>query len=149
MKFAEFHIGQQIELGPYKVSQAEIIEFAEKYDPQWFHIDPASAARGPFEGLIASGWHTCGIAMRMVADQVLKGSETFASPGLKYLKWLHPVRPGDSLSLLLTVLDVRRSSKQTDLGILEWRWLLRNQLAVDVLDLEATSMFKLDTEQSV
>ncbi len=148
MKFAEFHIGQQIELGPYKVSQDEIIEFAEKYDPQWFHIDPASAARGPFEGLIASGWHSCGIAMRMVADQVLKGSETFASPGLKYLKWLHPVRPGDILSLQLTVLDARRSSKRPDLGILEWRWLLRNQLAVEVLDLEATSMFKLDTEQS-
>ena len=148
MKFAEFHIGQQIELGPYKVSQDEIIEFAEKYDPQWFHIDPASAARGPFEGLIASGWHSCGIAMRMVADQVLKGSETFASPGLKYLKWLHPVRPGDILSLQLTVLDARRSSKRPDLGILEWRWLLRNQLAVEVLDLEATSMFKLDTEQT-
>ena len=148
MKFAEFHIGQQIEVGPYEVSQAEIIEFAERYDPQWFHTDPASAAQGPFEGLIASGWQSCGIAMRMVVDQVLKGSESFASPGLKYLKWLHPVRPGDSLSLQLTVLDVRRSSKQLDLGILEWRWLLRNQRSIDVLDLEATSLFKLDSEQS-
>jgi acyl dehydratase len=148
MKFAEFHIGQQIETGPYEVSQAEIIEFAEQYDPQWFHADPASAAQGPFEGLIASGWHSCGIAMRMVVDQVLKGSESFASPGLKYLKWLHPVRPGDSLSLQLTVLDVRCSSKQPDLGILEWRWLLRNQRSIDVLDLEATGLFKLDSEQS-
>ena len=148
MKFAEFHIGQQIEVGPYEVSQAEIIEFAERYDPQWFHTDPASAAQGPFEGLIASGWQSCGIAMRMVVDQALKGSESFASPGLKYLKWLHPVRPGDSLSLQLTVLDVRRSSKQPDLGILEWRWLLRNQRSIDVLDLEATSLFKLDSEQS-
>ena len=148
MKFAEFYIGQQIEAGPYEVSQAEIIEFAEQYDPQWFHTNPASAAQGPFEGLIASGWHTCGIAMRMAADHVLQGSESFASPGLKYLKWLHPVRPGDILSLQITVLEVRRSSKQPDLGILEWRWLLRNQRAIEVLDLEATSMFKLDTEQS-
>jgi acyl dehydratase len=148
MKFAEFYVGQQIEAGPYEVSQAEIIEFAEQYDPQWFHIDPASAARGPFEGLIASGWHSCSIAMRMVVDQVLQGSESFASPGLKYLKWLHPVRPGDSLSMQITVLEVRRSSKQPDLGILEWRWLLRNQLSIDVLDLETTGMFKLDTEQS-
>jgi len=148
MKFAEFHIGQQIEIGPYQVSQAEIIEFAERYDPQWFHTDPSSAAQGPFEGLIASGWHSCGIAMRMVADQVLQGSESYASPGLKYLKWLYPVRPGDSLSLQLTVTEVRRSSKQPDLGILEWRWLLRNQRSIDVLDLEATSLFKLDKEQS-
>lgn len=148
MKFAEFHIGQQIEAGPYEVSQAEIIEFAQHYDPQWFHTDPTSAAQGPFEGLIASGWHSCGIAMRLAADQILKGSESFASPGLKYLKWLHPVRPGDSLSLQITVLEVRRSSKQPDLGILEWRWLLRNQQAIEVLDLEATSLFKLDLEQS-
>jgi acyl dehydratase len=148
MKFAEFYIGQQIEAGPYQVTQAEIIEFAEQYDPQWFHIDPASAARGPFEGLIASGWHSCSIAMRMVAEQVLQGSESFASPGLKYLKWLHPVRPGDSLSLQITVLEVRRSSKQPDLGILEWRWLLRNQQAIEVLDLETTGLFKLGLEQS-
>ena len=148
MKFAEFHIGQQIDLGPYAVTQAEIIEFAGRYDPQWFHTDPATATGGPFEGLIASGWHSCGIAMRMVVDQVLQGSESFASPGLKYLKWLHPVRPGDSLSLQLTVLDLRHSRKQPDLGILEWRWLLRNQSSIEVLDLEATSMFKLDSEQS-
>ena len=86
--------------------------------------------------------------VRLVVDQVLQGSESFASPGLKYLKWLHPVRPGDSLSLQLSVIDVRRSSKQPDLGILEWRWLLHNQQSIEVLDLEATSLFKLDMEQS-
>jgi acyl dehydratase len=82
MKFAEFYIGQQIEIGPYQVSQAEIIEFAERYDPQWFHTDPESSAQGPFEGLIASGWHSCGIAMRMAVDQVLKGSESCGAPGV-------------------------------------------------------------------
>jgi acyl dehydratase len=148
MKFAEFHTGQQIEAGPYLVSQDEIIEFAEQYDPQWFHTDPAGAAEGSFEGLIASGWHSCGIAMRLAVDKVLQGSESFASPGLRYLKWLAPVRPGDSLWLQLTVLDTRRSEKRPDIGILEWRWQLRNQQETEVLEFEATSMFKLETEQA-
>ena len=148
MKFAEFHAGQVIEAGPLEVSEAEMLEFARAYDPQWFHTDPEAAASGPFGGLIASGWHSCGIAMRMVVERVLKDSESFASPGLKYLKWLHPVRPGDRLSLRLTVLDARRSSKRPELGILDWRWQLSNQHSVEVLDLEVTSMFKLDTEPS-
>lgn len=147
MIFADFHDGQIIELGPYRVDQDEIIEFARDWDPQWFHTDPVAAAKGPFEGLIASGWHSCGIAMRLVADHILAGSESFASPGLKYLKWLHAVRPGDSLSLRLTVLEVRRSSRRPQLGILEWRWQLSNQDTVLVLELEVTSMFKLDAEQ--
>ena len=149
MKFAEFHVGQQIEAGPYQVLENEIIDFAKRYDPQWFHTDPAAAATGPFSGLIASGWHSCGIAMRMVAENVLQGSESFASPGIRYLKWLAPVRPGDSLSLRLSVLEVRRSDSRPELGILQWRWQLYNQQAIEVLDLEVTSMFKLETEQSV
>jgi acyl dehydratase len=146
MKFAEFHAGQVIEAGPYEVSQAEMIDFARAYDPQWFHTDPEAAAQGPFEGLIASGWHSCGIAMRLVVERVLHDSESFASPGLRYLKWLQPVRPGDRLSVRLTVIDVRRSSKRPELGILDWRWQLKNQRDIDVLELEVTSMFKLDKE---
>jgi len=146
MKFAEFYPGQEIEAGPYLVSQQEIIDFAERYDPQWFHTDPVAAADGPFDGLIASGWHSCGIAMRLAVERVLQGSESYASPGLRYLKWLQPLRPGDSVTLRLTVLDVRRSSKRPQLGILEWRWRLRNQQAIELLDLEATSMFKLEAE---
>ena len=146
MKFAEFHAGQVIEAGPYEVSEAEMIGFARAWDPQWFHTDPEAAAQGPFEGLIASGWHSCGIAMRLVVERVLHDSESFASPGLRYLKWLQPVRPGDRLSVRLTVLDVRRSSKRPELGILDWRWQLKNQRDIDVLELEVTSMFKLDKE---
>lgn len=146
MKFAEFHAGQVIELGPCVVGEAEMIDFATAYDPQWFHTDPAAAAQGPFDGLIASGWHSCCIAMRLVVDEVLYDSESFASPGLKYLKWLQPVRPADSLSLRLTVLDARRSSRRPELGILEWRWQLRNQRQIEVLELEVTSMFKLQKE---
>lgn len=146
MKFAEFHAGQVIEAGPCEIGEAEMIRFAKAYDPQWFHTDPVAAEHGPFEGLIASGWLSCGIAMRLVVERVLHDSESFASPGLKYLKWLQPVRPGDRLSLRLTVIEVRRSGKRPELGILEWRWQLRNQDDVELLDLEVTSMFKLDTE---
>ncbi len=80
MKFSEFHVGQEISGGPYLVSQEEIVKFAIDFDPQWFHVDPLAASKGPFEGLIASGWHTCGIAMRLVANGPLSHSESCASP---------------------------------------------------------------------
>ena len=143
MKFADFHAGQVIAAGPYSVTEAEVLQFAKAYDPQWFHTDPAAAAQGRFQGLIASGWHTCGIAMRLAADAALAGSESDASPGLAYVKWRHPVRPGDAHSLTATVLEVRRSRGQAGLGILRWRWQLRNAAAIEVLDLEATSLFDL------
>lgn len=143
MKFDEFHAGQVIEAGPYVLTQGELLAFANDWDPQWFHTDPEAAAQGPHGGLIASGWQTCGIAMRLAVQAALKGSESFASPGLAYVKWTHPVRAGDALSLKATVLDTRRSTSQPTLGILSWRWQLLNQDGTQVLDLEATSLFKL------
>ncbi len=144
MKFADFHPDQVIEAGPYPVSEAEVLQFATAFDPQWFHTDAEAATGGPFGGLIASGWHTCGIAMRLVADAALAGSESFASPGLAYVKWKQPVRPGDALRLRATVLETRRSASQPHLGILRWRWQLFNQTGAEVLDLEATSLFDLN-----
>ena len=146
MKFADFHPGQRLDAGTYEVSETEIIEFARAYDPQWFHTDTQASATGRFGGLIASGWHTCAIAMRLIVDTALTGSESFASPGLEYVKWPAPVRPGDSLSLQVQVLDVRRSSKSPELGILHWRWHLFNQEQIEVLELEATSFFDLSEE---
>ena len=143
MKFAEFHAGQVLEAGPYHLSETELLQFAQQWDPQWFHTDPEAAAQGPFQGLIASGWHTCGIAMRLVADAFLKGSESFASPGLAYVKWPNPVRPQDSLHVRVTVLETRTSQSKPDLGILRWRWQLQTEAGTEVLDLEATSLFKL------
>ena len=144
MKFADFHPGQVIEAGPYLVTEAEVLQFARAYDPQWFHTDAEAASEGPFGGLIASGWHTSAIAMRLVTEAALAGSESFASPGLAYLKWPHPVRPGDGLRLRAEVIEVRRSEKRLTLGILRWRWQLFNQRALPVLDLEATSLFRLE-----
>jgi acyl dehydratase len=143
VKWAEFHPGLQIEAGPYEIGESEIIEFAKAYDPQWFHVDTEASDKGMHGGLIASGWQTCGIAMRLVVDKALQGSESFASPGLAYLKWRHPVRPGDRLSVRATVLETRRSLSKPTLGILRWRWQMFNHHHQEVLDLEATSLFDL------
>jgi acyl dehydratase len=148
MRFAEFSAGQVIEAGPYEVSEDEIVRFATMYDPQWFHTDAHAASKGRFEGLIASGWHTCGIAMRLLADAALAGSESFASPGLAYVKWPHPVRPGDALRVRATVVETRRSKGNGKLGILRWRWQLFNEHGTEVLDLEATSLFDLAASES-
>lgn len=143
MKFADFHAGQVIEAGPYVLSEAELLQFAQAYDPQWFHVDAQAAAESPFGGLIASGWHTCSIAMKLVVEAALAGSESFASPGLEHVRWPNPVRPGDALRLVADVIEVRRSEKRPTLGILRWRWRLFNQRGLMVLDAEVTSLFKL------
>ena len=143
MKFAELTPGRSITVGPATVSEDEVLAFARDYDPQWFHADPARAAQGPWKGLIASGWQTCGIAMKLVVTQILADSESFGSPGLAYLKWEHPVRPGDVLYVTLDVKERRVATSKPTLGIVRWRWRVRNQLAAVVLDLEATSLFDL------
>jgi len=109
MRFKDFRVGQIIDSGPTRVEQSEIIAFAQAHDPQWFHTDPERAASGRWHGLIASGWHTCAIAMRLACDGPLKGSESIGSPGLAYLKWPVPVRPGDELTLRAEILETRLS----------------------------------------
>jgi acyl dehydratase len=143
MKFADFRAGQVLRFGPAVLGEAQILAFAREYDPQWFHVDVERAQAGRWQGLIASGWQTCGIAMRLVVEGALRGSESFGSPGLDYLKWLAPVRPGDALCVVCEVREVRRSERQATLGILRWRWRVVNQEDADVLDLLATSLFDL------
>ncbi|MCC2658249.1 MAG: acyl dehydratase [Panacagrimonas sp.] len=142
MKFAELHSGQVIRLGPRTVTEGEILEFAGQHDPQWFHTDPRKAAQGRWNGLIASGWHSCGIAMRMIVEGILGDSESFASPGLNYLKWTAPVRPGDRLRVEVVVLETKISSSGSTGSVL-WIWRMFNQDEVMVLELEATNLFEL------
>jgi acyl dehydratase len=143
MKFADFRPGQTIVHGPATLTEAEIVAFARDYDPQWFHVDRERAAASRWQGLIASGWQTCGIAMRLAHEAALDGSESFGSPGLDYLKWPEPVRAGDALTLHAHVVEVRRSTKQPTLGILRWRWDLLNQHGAKVLETVATNLFDL------
>jgi acyl dehydratase len=143
VRFVDLTPGAVIRTDPRIVTAKEIVEFASRYDPQWFHTDVDRAGKGRWKGLIASGWHTCSIAMRLVVDGALGGSESFGSPGLEYLKWLAPVRPGDALTVHAEVLDTRRSERNATLGVLRWRWQLVNEAGAAVLDLVATSLFDL------
>jgi acyl dehydratase len=142
MRFAQIQVGMVIDGGRRAVTEAEIIEFAKQYDPQWFHTDPVRARDSRWKGLIASGWMTCAIAMDLAVKSVLADSESIGSPGVEQLKWLHPVRPGDELELRIEVQE-RRLSRSGSVGIVKWRWLLTTQAAVQVLDLTATSLFQV------
>src|SRR5690606_33039347 len=146
MKYKDFKLGMVIEHPPVVITEQEMVEFARKYDPQWFHVDAQRAEQSRWGGLIASGWMTCSIAMRMAVDAALKDSESFGSPGLDRLRWILPVRPGDTLRLHATVDSLRTSSTRPDLGIMRWTWRLYNQRDEQVLEVEATSLFDLGTE---
>ncbi len=143
MKFNQFEAGQVIEAGPYTLAPEALLAFAQEYDPQWFHTDAARAQAGRHGGLIASGWQTCAIAMRLAVESVLVDSESFASPGVTNVKWLHPVRAHDQLRLTSTITEVRTSSSRPELGIVHWHWRLVNQKDITVLEVDATSLFDL------
>lgn len=143
MQFKDFYEGQMLLAGHYTITEKEILEFANAYDPQWFHTDIDRANKGPYGGLIASGWQTSSIAMRLVVDAFLKDSNSTGSPGLAYLRWPAPVRPGDTLSVLTNIKQVRTSSSKPDVGIMLWQWQVFNADKVLVLELEATSFFDL------
>src|SRR5712692_3474948 len=115
--FEDYPPGSVFEAGPIAVSEAEIIDFARRYDPQAMHVDPAAAAQGRFGGLIASGWHTAAMMMRLFATNFLSPVSSVASPGVDELRWLEPVRPGDALSIRVTVLEARRSRSRPGEGI--------------------------------
>jgi len=142
MKFAELHPGQVLDFGNEEVTEQEIVAFARRFDPQPFHVDATAAGASRWQGLIASGFHTCSIAMAMIAGHVLRGSESIGSPGLDYVKWPNPVRSGDRLRMRVAVLDVNLS-RSGRVGVVRWQWLLLNQHDQIVLDLTATSLFAL------
>jgi acyl dehydratase len=129
-------------VGRRSVTEAEIIEFASRYDPQWFHTDPARAAASRWQGLIASGWHTCAIAMQLLVTHVLADSESIGSPGLEQIKWPSPLRPGEAVELHVEVLQTRLSSSGK-VGVVRWRWVLSTLTGTAVLDLIGTSLFEL------
>lgn len=142
MRFEQIQPGQIIDGGRRSVTESEIIEFAKRYDPQFFHVDPLRAQNSRWKGLIASGWLTCSIAMELAVRSVLADSQSIGSPGVDSLKWLNPVRPGDELHLRIEVLDTR-VSRSGAVGIVEWRWMLSTQVPLAVLEMTATSLFQL------
>jgi acyl dehydratase len=140
--FEDYPPGAVFTAGTIAVTAEEIIEFAGKYDPQPMHTDPAAAARGQFGGLIASGWHTGAMMMRLFADNFLSPSSSVASPGLDELRWLKPVRPGDALSLRVTILEARPSRSRPQQGIVRSLVEVLNQQSEVVMSLRPISLVR-------
>ena len=140
--FEDYPAGAVFTAGEIRVGAAEIVEFARKYDPQAMHTDPAAAAAGPFGGLIASGWQTGALMMRMFADNFLSPASSIASPGLDELRWLKPVRPGDVLSLRVTILEARPSRSKPDQGVLRSLVEVLNQHGETVMSLKPISLIR-------
>lgn len=115
--FEDYVPGSIYEFGSIVVTEEEIIEFAKRYDPQIFHIDPIAARKTGFGGLIASGWHTAALTMRLLVDHYISRVASLGSPGADELRWLKPVRPGDELSICVRVLESRRSKSKPDRGV--------------------------------
>ncbi len=136
-----FAAGQVIHLGKYRLTADEIIEFATRYDPQPMHTNPAAAEDSPMGELIASGWHTCAIAMRLMCDAFITDSSSVAAPGVDHVRWLAPVRPGDVLSGQCRIQETRLSRSKPDRGVVIAEVHLHRQDAVDVLHMNTTALY--------
>lgn len=136
----DYVVGATAVHGPIAVDEQEVLDFARRYDPQPFHIDPAAAAAGPFGGLIASGWHSCALMMRVLVEEYLSPASSLGSPGVDELRWLRPVRPGDVLHVRTEVLDARVSRSRPDRGVVRTRVELLDGSDVVVLSVLATNL---------
>ena len=137
----DFTPGRVFETPARTLTEQDIVRFAREYDPQSFHTDPAAARATPFGGLIASGWQTCGVTMRLMCDGYLLETSCVGSPGLEELRWLKPVRPGDTLRLKTTVLESTPSAKQPNRGTVLFLWETFNQRDEVVLAMRGRQLF--------
>ncbi len=138
--FEDYVPGAVHEFGSVTVDEDEVIAFAKRYDPQDFHTDPVAASQTIFGGIIASGWQTCGLMMRLYAEHYLTKCASLASPGVDELRWVRPVRPGDALSVRVTVLDAIASRSKLDRGVVTSFIEVLNQKAEVVLSMRAINM---------
>ena len=137
----DFPVGTIREGGGATLSEQEIINFARQFDPQPFHVDAAAAADSAFGGIIASGWHTCSLAMRMMCDDYLLDAASNGSPGVENIKWLKPVRPGDTLHLKMEVLEARVLESKPTVGLVRNSWQMFNQNHECVMEMKSYAMF--------
>jgi acyl dehydratase len=139
--FEDFTPGQVIELGSHTITRDEIIAFAKQFDPQPFHLDDEAAKKTIYGGLIASGWHTGSLMMRLLFDGLVKNTVSLGSPGVDELRWVKPVRPGDTLSGRVAVLECVPSRSKPDRGIVRSTIELRNQHGEVVVTSKGLSLF--------
>jgi len=140
--FDDFRVGEHFEFGDYLVTADEIVEFAQRYDPQPFHLDAEAASRSHFGGLIASGWMSCAVLMRLVCDHFIPPASAMGSPGIDELRWLQPVRPGDRLRAAVGVLAFKASQSKPDRGVITVQQALINQHGESVLTLIGRGMYR-------
>jgi acyl dehydratase len=140
--FEHYLPGSVFEFGEIEVNEADVIEFAERFDPQSLHVDPVAAESGPFGGLIASGWHTAGLMMRLFTDHYLSSVASLASPGVDELRWIRPVRPGDLLRVRVVVLSANRSRSKPDRGMVRSGIEVLNQRGEVVMSVTAMNLFR-------
>ena len=139
--FDDFEPGQVFEMGSRTITRESILDFAREYDPQPFHTDEEAATRTVYGGLIASGWQTGAILMRLFWDGLLHECASLGSPGIDELRWIQPVRPGDTLSLRYTVLDTIPSRSKPDRGIVRSLCEVLNQRGEIVMTMKGLGMF--------
>jgi len=132
--------GETVDIGSHTITAEEIIAFAKQFDPQPFHVDAEKAKDSIYGGLIASGWHTCSIAMRLMCDSYVNQAASMGSPGLEEVRWLKPVRPGDTLRATRTIEESRPTSKP-DRGLVLTRWDMYNQKDEHVLMMRGYGLF--------
>ncbi len=117
--FEDYVPGASYECGSVSIDEASIIAFAKEFDPQSFHVDPMAAASGPFGGLIASGWYTAAVVMRLLVENYLSAEASLGGAGVDEIRWPYPVRPGDTLRVRATVVESRRSLSKPDRGVIK------------------------------
>jgi len=117
--FEDYVVGETVRFGDLLVSEAEVLDFAQRYDPQPFHLDEHAAAASLYGGIIASGWHTGSSVMRLMVDEFISACAGLGSPGLDEIRWLKPVRPGMRLTVRITIKEARISKTRPDRGFIK------------------------------
>lgn len=140
--FEDLSVGQVIDLGTRAVPRHEVLEFARAYDPQPFHTDEEAAKASIYGGLIASGWHTCAMMMRLLYDGFIKHADSLGSPGIDNIRWLKPVRPGDVLRARMTIIEARASVSKPDRGFIKSNWEVFNQTDELVMTMVGMGMYR-------
>ena len=138
----DYEVGQKFDLGSTSFTADEIVDFARQYDPQSFHVDAAAAGQSMFGGLIASGWHVTAKLMRLFVDNYVDQRTALGSPGVDEVRWLKPVRPGDTLSAWVECAGKVPSRSRPEMGIVHEQWRATNQKGELVMTLKGTNMVR-------
>ena len=140
MFFEDFEPGQRFRTGSRTLSERDIIEFARVWDRQYFHLDPEAAKASSYGGLIASGWQTLLISFDLVVEAGIWNESSQGSPGMENVRWIRPVRPGDTLRVEFEVVSVTPSTRRHDRGYVLWDHVVLNQAGETVASYRSTGI---------